>query len=100
MSNEDALERARNNQLNDYLDSQEDKEPLDIEETEAKIIKKWLLMAKEDSFEDSLDYIAGAFYKEGLDNFLKAISDSLYFKDLIRVKAQNIAEGLESDETY
>jgi hypothetical protein len=40
MNNEDALERARNNQLNDYLDSQEDKEPLDIEETEAKIIKR------------------------------------------------------------
>jgi len=96
MDNEKALENARNNQLNEYLDSQElSQKDIDLDEIEKSVISKFQDMVKRDSFEDAITWLAGSFVDEAIDNAIDIIIGKTndYFTDLIHLKAKEIKEG-------
>lgn len=96
MDNEKALENARNNQLNEYLDSQElSQKDIDLDEIEESVISKFQDMVKSDSFEDAITWLAGSFVDEAIDNAIDIIIGKTndYFTDLIHLKAKEIKEG-------
>jgi len=96
MDNEKALENARNNQLNEYLDSQElSQKDIELDEIEESVISKFQDMVKSDSFEDAITWLAGSFVDEAIDNAIDIITGKTndYFTDLISLKAKEIKEG-------
>jgi len=96
MDTEKALENARNNQLNEYLDSQElSQKDIELDEIEESVISKFQDMVKSDSFEDAITWLAGSFVDEAIDNAIDIITGKTndYFTDLISLKAKEIKEG-------
>ena len=96
MDNEKALENARNNQLKEYLDSQElSQKDIDLDEIKESVISKFQDMVKSDSFEDAITWLAGSFVDEAIDNAIDIIIGKTndYFTDLIHLKAKEIKEG-------
>jgi len=84
MDTEKALENARNNQLNEYLDSQElSQKDIDLDEIEKSVISDFQDMVKRDSFEDAITWLAGSFVDEAIDNAIDDMVKRDSFEDAI-----------------
>ena len=98
MNNEQALENARNNQQNDYLDTQEPgQESESAEDLKHKVRYTFVEIADKKGLDAACKWLAGAFLGEAISNIAVEIieSDNDYISSLIETKAQLIAEGIE-----